>query len=177
MVSDLNIFFLKRSKIAEQKKVFFFADFALQNMVETTLPGGLETSGQRVYRYYWHISRAFWAFAFWMIFSGFQNIWVFGYSWSSLLWYRCYYPHRSRDALSPVCGNFIVGTAHFSACVRFIKSPRIYIVDQTGGVCQHATVKCRAVQCKAVYCSAMQCRVKLSAVQCSSASVVLCSAV
>ena len=30
------------------KKVFFCADFALQNMVETTLPDGLETSGQRV---------------------------------------------------------------------------------------------------------------------------------
>ena len=26
------------------------ADFALQNMVETTLPDGLETSGRRVYR-------------------------------------------------------------------------------------------------------------------------------
>ena len=41
-----------------------------------------------------------------MIFSVFQKIWVFGYSWSTLLWYRCYYPHRSRDALSPVCGIF-----------------------------------------------------------------------
>ena len=30
--------------------IFFFADFALQNMVETTLPDGLETSGQRAYR-------------------------------------------------------------------------------------------------------------------------------
>jgi hypothetical protein len=35
------------SKIAAQKKVSFFADFALQNMVETTLPDGLETSGRR----------------------------------------------------------------------------------------------------------------------------------
>ena len=32
------------------KIVFFSADFALQNMVETTLPDGLETSGRRVYR-------------------------------------------------------------------------------------------------------------------------------
>jgi hypothetical protein len=46
----LNIFVWKWSKIAAQKKKFFFADFALQNMVETTLPGGLETSGQRAYR-------------------------------------------------------------------------------------------------------------------------------
>ena len=28
---------------------FFFADFALQNMVETSLPDGLETSGRRLY--------------------------------------------------------------------------------------------------------------------------------
>ena len=28
----------------------FCADFALQNMLETTLPDGLETSGRRVYR-------------------------------------------------------------------------------------------------------------------------------
>ena len=28
----------------------FFADFALQNMGETTLPDGLKTSGQRAYR-------------------------------------------------------------------------------------------------------------------------------
>ena len=26
--------------------------------------------------------------------------------WSTLLWHRCYYPQRSRDALSPVCGIF-----------------------------------------------------------------------
>ena len=32
------------------KKVCFLADLALQNMVETTLTYGLETSGQRVYR-------------------------------------------------------------------------------------------------------------------------------
>ena len=32
------------------KESIFFADFALQNMLETTLPDGLDTSGQRVYR-------------------------------------------------------------------------------------------------------------------------------
>ena len=30
--------------------------------------------------------------------------------WSTLLWHPCYYPHRSRDALSPVCGIFILTT-------------------------------------------------------------------
>ena len=38
MVSDMNIFVLKWSKIAKQKNCFFFA---LQNKVETTLPDGL----------------------------------------------------------------------------------------------------------------------------------------
>ena len=108
MVSDLNIFVWKWSKIAKLTKLVFLVDFALQNMVETTLPDGLETSGQRVYRKFWHISRHFWVFAFWMIFSVLQKNGVFGYSWSTLLRYRCYYPHRSRDALSPVCGIFIL---------------------------------------------------------------------
>ena len=43
-----------------------------------------------------------------MIFSVFQKKLVFGYSWSTLLLYRCYYPHRSRDALSPICGIFLL---------------------------------------------------------------------
>ena len=37
-------------KSPRKKKLVFFADLALQNMVETTLPDGLETSGRRVYR-------------------------------------------------------------------------------------------------------------------------------
>ena len=37
-------------KKPRKKKSFFFADFALQTMVEPTLPDGLETSGQRAYR-------------------------------------------------------------------------------------------------------------------------------
>ena len=44
------LFGWKWSKIAAQKKVCVFADFSSQNMVETTLHDGLETSGQRVYR-------------------------------------------------------------------------------------------------------------------------------
>ena len=46
MVSDLNILFgsiLNLPKKKKKKK----ADFALQNMVETMLPDGLQTSGQR----------------------------------------------------------------------------------------------------------------------------------
>ena len=48
--SHIRIFFVwKWSKIAAHKKSFFFADFALQNMLETTLLDGLETSARRVY--------------------------------------------------------------------------------------------------------------------------------
>ena len=41
-----------------------------------------------------------------MFFSVFQKNQVLGYSLSTLLWHRCYYPHRSRDSVSPVCGIF-----------------------------------------------------------------------
>ena len=39
-------------------------------------------------------------------FFRFSKCLVFGYYWSTLLWYRCYSPHWLRDALSPVCGIF-----------------------------------------------------------------------
>ena len=54
-----HFFVWKWSKIAKQKKIVLLADFVCQNLVETTLPDELETSGQRVYRYVWHISRRF----------------------------------------------------------------------------------------------------------------------
>ena len=38
VVSDLNIFVWKCSKIAAQKKIFFFADLTLQTLVKTKLP-------------------------------------------------------------------------------------------------------------------------------------------
>ena len=41
---------MKWSKIAKQKIKFFLAYFALQNMVETTLPDVLDTYNRRVYR-------------------------------------------------------------------------------------------------------------------------------
>ena len=41
-----------------------------------------------------------------------------GYSWSTLLWHRCYYPHRSRDALSPVCGIFFFNLRNFFKNLR-----------------------------------------------------------
>ena len=51
-----NGLFAPTSQSPMQKKFFFLSDFALQNIVETTLPAGLETSGRRAYRLFWHIS-------------------------------------------------------------------------------------------------------------------------
>ena len=48
--SNIWTFLFGRGLKLPRKKKVFFADFALQNMVETTLPDGLETSGQRAYR-------------------------------------------------------------------------------------------------------------------------------
>ena len=42
--------FLFGSGLKLSKKEVFWGDFALQDMFETTLPYGLEASGQRVYR-------------------------------------------------------------------------------------------------------------------------------
>ena len=56
--------------------VHFLADVALQNMVETKVPEGLETSAQTAYHLFWNISRCFWVFAFQMIFPFFQ---IFGF--------------------------------------------------------------------------------------------------
>jgi hypothetical protein len=43
-------FYLEVVSNHRAKKNSFFADFAVQNMLKTTLPDGLETSGQRASR-------------------------------------------------------------------------------------------------------------------------------
>ena len=47
--SQILTFLFESGLKSPNKKSFFLADFALQNMVETTLPNGLETSGRRAY--------------------------------------------------------------------------------------------------------------------------------
>ena len=43
---------------------------------------------------------------------------------AGLFWYLCYYPHRSRDALFPVCGIFVAHLPNWSECVQmFTKGP------------------------------------------------------
>ena len=96
--------------------------------LETMLPKGLETSGQRAYHKFWHIARCFWVFAIWMFFSSssvFQKNQVFGYSWSTLLWYWCYCPHRSRDALSPVCWIFY-NTIHIRPMISSLWGRKVW---------------------------------------------------
>ena len=58
MVSDLETFTNTGCNIAAQKSLFF-ADFPLQSTAETTLPDGLEASGQRAYCTFWHICIGF----------------------------------------------------------------------------------------------------------------------
>ena len=48
--SPIGTFLFENCQKLPREKVFFFADFALENTVETTLPDGLETSGRRAYR-------------------------------------------------------------------------------------------------------------------------------
>ena len=48
--SQIGTFLFGSGLKSQRKKSLFLADFALQNMVETTLPNGLETSGQMAYR-------------------------------------------------------------------------------------------------------------------------------
>ena len=45
--SQIGTFLLGSGLKLPNKKIVFLADFAIQNKVETTLPDGLETSGQR----------------------------------------------------------------------------------------------------------------------------------
>ena len=81
VVSDLKTFTNKGGKIAAQICFCFYADFPLQTMAETMLPDGLETSGWRVYRKFWHITRSFYNFAFSMIFSVLQKKIIFLVFW------------------------------------------------------------------------------------------------
>ena len=73
----LSFYFLDNFSVFS-KNLDFWLFLVKQNTVETTLPDGLETSGRRAYRYFWPISRRFWDFVFWMIFSVFKKFWFWG---------------------------------------------------------------------------------------------------
>ena len=47
-----------------------------------------------------------------MIFFRFSKNRVLVYSWSTLLWHWCDYPHRSRDAFSPICRILLLSSSH-----------------------------------------------------------------
>ena len=56
-----------------------------------------------------------------MIFFRFSKNRVSVSSWSTLLWYQCYYPHWLRDALSPVCGTFSLSPTNKTFTVLVLK--------------------------------------------------------
>ena len=99
-------FVCKWSKITAQKKVCFLLILPYKTWWKPRFP---MNKRPLVEGYIANIGISLGLFEFlrfgWF-FSVFQKIWVFGYSWSTLLWYRCYYSHRSRDALYPVCRIF-----------------------------------------------------------------------
>ena len=105
MISDLNIIVWKWSKIA-----IFFGGGGLFCL---TKQGGNHAS--QWIRDLWSkdvslILAYFYTFLGFCVLDDFfcfsKKKLVLGYSWFTLLWYRCYYPHRSMDALSPVCGIY-----------------------------------------------------------------------
>ena len=108
MVSYLNIFVWKLSKIAAKKKVYF-ADFA-----------GLFQWGGYITTW-----------------GGYIEIWggyigkmrVLGYSWSTLLWHRCYYPHRLRDSVFPVCRIFFLWFKNLAASITTNHRVITYILN------------------------------------------------
>ena len=118
MVSELNIFFGKLSQIAGQKKVSFFADFALFCLEELVwspsyytraalkMGGGCRASmapalirrvdaQTRVSVDVWTRGRVNRPIFFFFINQA-----------NSPKLYWSYNPHRSRDSMSPVCGIF-----------------------------------------------------------------------
>ena len=119
MVSDMNIFVWKLSKIAATKKVFFFTFFGLLRFL-VFFNGLFATTSQNrmsnIFRDSDSLGKSngkkwsnIWSFLFG---SGLKlprkkKFFLLILPWYTLLWRRCYYPHRSRDALSPVCGIFL----------------------------------------------------------------------
>ena len=110
----MNIFVWKLSKIAAQKKVFFSLTFSLLRYRLTVFCPHFRMSN--IFRDSESLGKSNgkkWSNIWTSLFrSGLKSprkkkvFFLLILPWSTLLWHRCYYPHRSRDALSPVCGIF-----------------------------------------------------------------------
>ena len=131
MVSDMNIFVWKLSKIAAKKKVFFCwfcGPVSVRRLYNDMrrLYWDMRRLYNNMRRLYWDIRRLYndMRRLYWDM-RRLYMMRVLGYSWSTLLWPRCYYPHRLRDALSPVCKIFLFvflyhSNLYFSKSVCFI---------------------------------------------------------
>ena len=140
VVSDMNIFVWKLSKIAAQKKIIFYTFFGLLRFLVFFNGLFAPTSRSRmsnIFRdseFLGKSNRKKWS-----------NLWTFLFGsglksprkkkvfflpilpWSTLLWHRCYYPHRSRDALSPVCWIFFVYIYIFLIRIVEEQKKKLYI--------------------------------------------------
>ena len=123
MVSDMNIFVWKLSKIAAQffffSRTFFTFEVPFNGLFAPTSQSrmsnifiDLEFLGENNGKKWSNIWR-------YLFESGLKSPRKFFFAdfalvhGSTLLWHRCYYPHRLRDALSPVCGIFLYKSAKY----------------------------------------------------------------
>ena len=115
MVSDLKTFAHKGCKIAAAKKVFLTDFFICSLRLNVFLPPLPEVQCPNFLdlRNPWGkvMERSGWKL---LLIKGVKSPrkkkLVFSANFALLagfFWYWCYYPHRSRDALSPVCGIFL----------------------------------------------------------------------
>ena len=126
MVSDVNIFAQKWSKIAAAKK-FLTNFFSLCSLRLNALCPHFQSPMSKLFRFSESLGKTngkkwsqIWIILlikgvkpprnFFFIFFFYLFIFFFCDEFcpiSRIFWYRCYYPHGSRDALSPLCEIFI----------------------------------------------------------------------
>ena len=105
------------SKIGAQKKVFFSLTFFTFEVPFYSLFAPTSKSRMsNIFRDFESLGKSNgkkWSQIWTFVFENFlksprkKSLFLLILPWSTLLWHRCYYPHRSRDALSPVCGIFV----------------------------------------------------------------------
>ena len=101
-----NIFVMKWSKIAALKKVCFLLILPNKTWWKPSFPMDKRPLVEGYISNFGISLNILEFFRFGLFFQFLIFFLVFVYSWSTLLWYQCYYPHRSRDFMSPVRGIF-----------------------------------------------------------------------
>ena len=150
MVSDMNIFVWNCLKSQRKKKVFFSHFFTFEVPFNGLFAPTSQSRMSNIFRDLESLGKR----------NGkkWSNIWTFLFGsglkwpckkkffllllillWSTILWHWCYYPHRSRDALSPVCGifffAFLESLGKFRNCHGALLKNWIYIWQKFNVLC------------------------------------------